>query len=476
MKNKIIIIGAGVSGLSAGIYAQKSGFDTVILEKNHFAGGNLTGWTRKDCYIDNCIHWLNGSKENNLFKIWQELGAFEDVRFHQSEDFIVSEFNNQTISLNKSLKKTYENMLKLSPDDKVAIDNFICACNFVTNIKDENVKIHKKFINALKLLRLYKRKTIDEVAQGFKHPLLKKLLSDYIIGEYSIYSLLFAYSSFYTGDGKVLKNGSKFMAENIAKKYKDLGGEIFYNTKVENIIIRNGVAKGVKLQNGEIINCDIVICCTDPKIAFNKLIDNSYTPTSLLKTYKQRKAYPIVSSFHIAYKVNTIFEIPDTFVFELNRPVLIGSTKYSRIMLRSYAYGDFTKDKKSFVLQVFLLQREKDFDKWSLLSQDDYSKEKARIVKEITDEILVKFPGLQENLEFLDCWTPLTYTKYFGAYKGSYMSFGTTKKYKLLTYPYKIKDVDNLYFASQWQKLFGGLPNAVTSGKNCIEKICKDFK
>ena len=43
---KIVIIGGGVSGLSAGIYAQLSGHEAVVCERQAMAGGNLTGWQR----------------------------------------------------------------------------------------------------------------------------------------------------------------------------------------------------------------------------------------------------------------------------------------------------------------------------------------------------------------------------------------------------------------------------------------------
>ncbi len=39
MQNKSIIIGAGVSGLCAGIYAQMNGYQTRIFEKNKNPGG-----------------------------------------------------------------------------------------------------------------------------------------------------------------------------------------------------------------------------------------------------------------------------------------------------------------------------------------------------------------------------------------------------------------------------------------------------
>ena len=56
MCKKIIIIGAGLSGLTAGIYAQMAGFDAEIYEKHTIVGGECTGWDRKGYHIDNCIH------------------------------------------------------------------------------------------------------------------------------------------------------------------------------------------------------------------------------------------------------------------------------------------------------------------------------------------------------------------------------------------------------------------------------------
>ena len=471
MNKKIIIIGAGVSGLSAGIFARKNGFETLIIEKNHFAGGNLTGWKRKDCYIDNCIHWLCGSKKgNNLNKLWNELGAFKNINFHQSEDFIVSEFNNEKISLNKNINVTEENMLKLSPTDKKEIKKFITAVKLISNL--ENKSNFKKFIIFSKLFSKYKRKTIKEVVKDIKHPLLKKLFCDYFGDSFSIYVLLFAYSSFSSGDGKVIKEGSYKMAENITNKFISLGGEIKYNSEVAKVLMNKDIATGVELKNGEQIFGDYIISTTDPHIFFEKFT-NKPMPKCLEKTYKQNKSYPIISSFHIAYKINSNVKIPETFVFEAKAPVQIATSTYDRIILRSYAYNkSFTPD-ESFVLQVFLIQNEKDYDKWQTYSKNEYQSEKKRIVNEITNLILQRFPELENKIEYLDCWTPLTYTKYFGAHKGSYMSFLITKMFKFTTLPQQLKSVKNLYFATQWQRLFGGLPNALINGKSCIEKIKK---
>ena len=58
---ELVIVGGGVAGLSAGIYAQLRGFHATVVEKHRVPGGNLTGWNRDGRHIDNCIHWLTGT-------------------------------------------------------------------------------------------------------------------------------------------------------------------------------------------------------------------------------------------------------------------------------------------------------------------------------------------------------------------------------------------------------------------------------
>ena len=55
---KLIIVGAGVSGLSAGVYAARSGFDVTILEQHNTFGGLSTSWSRKGYFFEGGMHWL----------------------------------------------------------------------------------------------------------------------------------------------------------------------------------------------------------------------------------------------------------------------------------------------------------------------------------------------------------------------------------------------------------------------------------
>ena len=48
----IVIIGGGVAGLSAGIYARLNGYSAQVYEMDAKAGGNLCSWEREGCVMN----------------------------------------------------------------------------------------------------------------------------------------------------------------------------------------------------------------------------------------------------------------------------------------------------------------------------------------------------------------------------------------------------------------------------------------
>jgi phytoene dehydrogenase-like protein len=79
---KIIIIGAGIAGLSAGCYARMNGYETRIFEMHDKPGGLCTAWKRKGYTFDGCIEWLIGTTPGSAVnRIWHELGAAQGRKF-----------------------------------------------------------------------------------------------------------------------------------------------------------------------------------------------------------------------------------------------------------------------------------------------------------------------------------------------------------------------------------------------------------
>ena len=76
---KVVVIGAGISGLTAAIYARRAGCETLVLEKALGPGGLSTSWSRKGYTFEGGIHWLIGSIPSiPLHSVWLDTGALQE--------------------------------------------------------------------------------------------------------------------------------------------------------------------------------------------------------------------------------------------------------------------------------------------------------------------------------------------------------------------------------------------------------------
>ena len=119
MPTKVIIIGAGITGLSTGCYAQMNGYDTQIFEMHDKPGGVCTTWQRKGYTIDGCLHYLTGtSPGHDLHRVWQDLGALEGREIINPEQlYRFEEPQGRVFNMYCNIDRLEEHMLELSPPD-----------------------------------------------------------------------------------------------------------------------------------------------------------------------------------------------------------------------------------------------------------------------------------------------------------------------------------------------------------------------
>ena len=72
----VIVIGAGVGGLTAAALLSKAGLSVCVLEKEPHVGGYLAGFKRKHFIFDTAIHWLNQYGPDGIVdKLFSVIGA-----------------------------------------------------------------------------------------------------------------------------------------------------------------------------------------------------------------------------------------------------------------------------------------------------------------------------------------------------------------------------------------------------------------
>lgn len=487
---KIIIIGAGISGLSAGIFGRELGFDTEIYEMHSIAGGECTGWSRNGYHFDNCIHWLTGTnRETDLYRVWEHLGALENTEVYNFDYLYSVNSGRKILYLYKDVDKLREHLLEISPEDNEEIFKFIDIvkklqrCNIPTkkpmdmmNIVDY-IKISKSYGGAAKYISELSKMSLEEYARNFKNEIIRKAISESCPSGYSAMALFFTLGAFTSGNGGWPKGGSVSMASRIECKYKTLGGKVKYNSKVKKIIIENGEAKGIEIEGGEIIHGDYVISAVDANVLMNKLLENNYKDKVFNMQFNNPEKYPIHSSVDIGLGVKCdLFKRDHSASFDVE-PFKCGIHMIDKIGIKHYCHEEHFSPKGCSTIRVNIMCN--DYEYWKKLrdtNENQYYIEKDSIAKDVIKRIEKIYPETQNNFEVYDVNTPVTYERYCGAYKGAWMAFDLTTKGKSIRHGGKIKGINNFYVAGQWVMMPGGLPAACLAGKWAMQRVCKDEK
>lgn len=489
-KKKIVIVGGGIAGLSAGIYGRLAGYEVEIYEKNPVAGGQCMGWNRKGCHIDNCIHWLTGTKKGSpLRRVWETVGALEeDTPFADCDKFYTYIADGKRATLWKDLDRTQAELLALAPEDETEIRKFIQHVRYASecevpaekpmeamNLKDY-MRMGASMANMPKVMKEYGSIDLEDMAQRFKHPLLKVLLTEYMPKEYNASSFLVSYATMASGNGDIPLGGSLAMVNRIAAKFRSLGGKLYLNAPVSRILIEHGKALGIELADKRQVLSDYVISSVDTMEMFDRLIGKNYMDKKWKACYGDSETYPLFSGLQAAFMADrTAFDETDTVFFDCP-PYEIGGYQAARMSVKSYGYEPSFAPEGKIVLQANIAQFDAEYLYWKNLSKEEYARKKQDALHAIEERLYLQFPTLKGHMEALDCWTPLTYERYCNAYHGAYMSFITKKDVKSFRAKRTIKGIKNLYIGSQWTMAPGGLPVAATSGKFAICQIAKQDK
>lgn len=490
-KKKIVIVGGGISGLTAGVYALKAGFEAEIYEKNSIVGGECTGWDREGYHIDNCIHWMIGTSSGTaLNKIWQEVGAVgEGVEIIQADKMYTSELNGEKITLWKDIERTRQELLALSPRDKKEINHLMEYVELATHVEVpaekpnemwtavDLIKMSGSVRKAVKLFKEFAGTDTQDLMDRFQHPLIKCMISDFCTRESLGYSFPMAYGNFASGDGGIPRGGSRAMALRMQKRFESLGGKVFTNADVAKIILPSGgIANGIKLANGMRINGDYIICACDTDYTYGHLLKRTYMDPALKEMYDNRKAYPVYGMFQAAYAVDYEADVIGGDVMLDCRDIKFADWVNDRISVKSYAYEPGFAPPGKQIVQVLLGLKEEAFDYWMELYKDQpaYVDKKQEIAGLLQQKIEERFTEYRGKMRILDTWTPVTYHRYCNAYKGYNQSFTITKYSTKNSYPSPlVKDIDNVVLAGQWLNPPGGLPGAAVQGKFAIQRILK---
>ena len=487
-EKSIVIVGAGMAGLSAGCYARMNGYKATILEMHSIPGGLCTAWTRKGYTFDISMHMLTGSKSGAFHEMWRELGAMENRRFVYHTEMARVEVGDKTLSFSPDKQRLEEQMLALSPADADLTREFVrlvCGPGLMAaaSLKPAELAGLGDFVRTafailplLGTIRRYGRQTLQEFAQRFKDPFLRKVVPmvvdspNWPMPRYPMVGLAGFLKSSVSESG-VPVGGSQKVAYTIAERFEKLGGEFRYKCRVAGVLVENNRAAGVKLADGSEVRADEVIWAADGHSLIFDILGGKYIDDKIRRMYDEWM--PVRPVVHVCLGVarDMAKELP-RLGFELKQPITVAGEERKWLSVIHHSFDPGMAPPGKAAVEVWYPCR---CDYWQELEKDRprYDAEKERIAELTITELDRRWPGFRAQVEVVDVPTPATYVRYTGNWQGSpdgwYITPDNMRTNPLLLLP----GLAGLHMAGQWTAPFTGTVIAALTGRQVVQLLCR---
>jgi phytoene dehydrogenase-like protein len=483
MSGSIIIIGAGIAGLSAGCYGRMNGYDTRIFELHDKPGGLCTGWNRKEYTIDGCIHWLVGtSPGSNFNRIWRELGALQSKEIYNHEVFVHFEGSGgKSFDLYTDIDRL-ERYMK----DAAVIEEFGAAIRSISRVDMplpkprelasplDGLKMLPKMLPLMRPLMKYRKTSVKSFAGRFTDPLLYEVFSTmFDLPDFPLLGLLFTMAWMNNKDAGYPIGGSLEFSRAIESRYLDLGGEIDYKSRVERILVENDHAVGVRLEDGSEHKADVIVSAADGHATIFDMLEGKYADEKIRKRYDSMPIFEPLVQVAVGISADLGGE-PYAVSFPLPGPIVIAGEQRDRIDVVNQSFDPTLAPSGKCVLVTTFLSN---YPYWEKLYEDRerYKEEKQHIADLVISALEGRFPGITGNVEMVDVATPITYKKYTNNWQGSFegwlLTTGNMGK-SMRGFDKSLPGLDGFYMIGQWVTPGGGLPPAASSGREVIQIIC----
>jgi phytoene dehydrogenase-like protein len=487
----IIIIGAGIAGLSTGCYAQMNGFQSQIFEHHSKPGGLAAWWRRGKYLIDGGIHFLIAHKEGTpIYDVYREIATADRSTLVDMTTYMrfMDETRELSIDFISDIEKLEEDLLQISPEDKDEIHDFIKEVEWLKDsplltdlgmsVKPPELKGRFSSLKEMWQMRSFMKyftgkysKTSRVYAKRFQNPFLQSVFENLFSPDGQIWFAIMILATVAAGQLGLLKGGCPSFIKPIEAHYKSLGGKINYNSKVEKILVENNTAVGILLSDGTEYRGDVVISAADGKSTIYNLLDGNYVDEKIDKRYGNWKRYdPLVT---VSFGVKRVFDdCPHFCVFMMKEPLKVGNTLTKLLPLRVFNYSDEFAPKGCTVIQVML---ETEWEYWINLHSNSevYEKEKNELARNIIKELDNHYPGIESQIDMIDVATPCTTWRYTLNDEGSPMGWMISKESLMSQIKRTLPGLENFYMAGQWVLPGGGVPGCIYTGRNVIEILCQ---
>lgn len=519
----MIIIGAGIGGLSTGCYAQMNGYRSRVFELHDVPGGCCTGWKRGEFTFDGCMSWLLGSGPGNeLYQIWLELGALQGKEIRHFEMFnAVETADGHTVRFYSDPDRLQDHLTELSPVDARRIRDFchglrqfqkcVTGYPFLTPVglmgRLDKLRMYLRFAPFYRVFtRAIATRMVDYAAR-FESPVLREAFN-YVLyenaPEASLLPFYFQLACHANRAAGVPEGGWSGLARSIEARYLSLGGQVRYRAGVDEILVENGRAIGVRLSDGQRHLADVVVVAGDGHPELAELVRGRSATGASHPLCTDPDPLDRASPGQFTLFLGLDRRFPEAehctthLLTEDDAAELPGIVHPSiHVQFRNRHYPERSPPGSSVIVATYAC----DIARWRALNQGEdrlnrqrrgievrtlalprarsYPQEKRRVAEFLTDYLDRKYPGLARALVVRDVVSPLTPLRCAGNHSDTVLPWqpsfegGDLLAKEVARHGPVLPGLRDLYVAEA-SGATGGLIRAAAAGRHVVQFICRD--
>lgn len=476
----VVVIGAGVGGLTCANYLAKAGKRVLLLERHTVVGGYASSFRKKGFYFDAGAHYLSSCRERGqLGKLIADHGLdkYVTLQRHDPSDTIL--MPDHTIELPTNFQALIEIFQRHFPSESSHIRTFF---EYMARTEATTLYVQLKDKVFSELMDTY---LSDAQLKAVLELLLANIGSS--ARRASALSAVFLFREYIFDGGYYPKGGMQQFCDALARRFKDYGGTLALGTPAKAIQVKHGAVSGVLVKGGEPIQTQCVISNCNPFQTFFQLMQEQDMNGSY-HSYRAtlQRGVPSISAFML--HLGTTQGIRERMPFQgciWYCPSYDVQSRYERWMDGIVDFGD---DDFIFISSPSLHDRDlapSGKDGLQLIVGTAYKDSGfwERHKEQLADAIIRRaehvIPRLSEIIEFRLIATPLTLEKYTVNHAGAMYGWAPIPSHVGRGRWVEQTPINGLHFVGHWSGPpagTGGIPMAVYSGRSVANRLLRQSR
>lgn len=491
MHYDVIVIGGGLSGLTAASLLAKRGVRVAVVDKSHSPGGSCGIFKRNGVTYDQGAAMLFGFGEKGFNAHRFVFNCLEEPIDVIRHDLLYCvNYMGHRIKFWPDVDKFAEELALVFPGERDNIKRFYHDLAIIhrhvimerpnyttpdeTDPKEALLAMFRHPISYARFLGYLNKSAKTLLEKYFSDPeifkFFDKLTSTYCYATVEESPAILAAIMFvenHIGGSYYPAGSTLFLPGKLEKVIEENGGEMLYGKEVVKILFDGDKPVGVELQSGEEMEADNLIYSGTVWNLYGKLIAKEHSkPERVEWAAKQVPTYPSVVLYTLVDK-RVIPE--DTAAIEM----LVGNPDRldeSEVTVYILSIDDRTLCPEDSHVVIAIGPT---FETWHADDAVGYAQQKRKEQARLTAVLEKRFPGFAEGVRYAEVATPWTLERYLmkngGAVAGPKQMLGQHLFHRLHTK----SEWDNLYCCGESTVMGTGTPTVTTSGLSAANAVLK---